>query len=50
MFQVYELSKEAVLSPTWKELTWKVSENEEVPQSAKCLQLAQCQTGETHLG
>ena len=32
-----------------KEPSWKVSENEEVPQSAKCLP-AQCQTGETPLG
>ena len=33
-----------------KEPTQKASETEEVPQSAKCLPPAQCQTGETPLG
>ena len=33
-----------------EEPTWKTSEKEEAQQSAKCLPLAQCQTGETPLG
>ena len=33
-----------------EEPTQRVSENEKVPQSAKCLPLAQHQTGETPLG
>ena len=33
-----------------EEPIWKASENEEAPQSAKCLLPAQCQTGETPLG
>ena len=33
-----------------EEPTQKVSENEKLPQSVKCLPLAQCQTGETPLG
>ena len=36
--------------PVLEQPTWKVSENQKVSQSAKCLLLAQCQTGETLLG
>ena len=35
---------------TLEEPTWKAGENKEAPQSAKCLPLAQHQTGKTPLG
>ena len=47
--QVYDLSGQGATA-ILEEPTQMVSENEEVPQSANCLPLAQFQTGETPLG